>query len=480
MIEEGESLEESERLLSSTTSIRFGMELQSAFGHIWVDILTSPDRDRIIRCAASGQDFSYDEWPRPTILHTDIYGAPMLKFVREQDEQRRQRTHKIYHWSTEFVSFWRMFKKDEISQGGIEDDVISLLADPEESAKLPANSANFVEQCFERYNRNVNQLLCYPGLKDGMYDFEINPGQVGWLRTYIPALNKMKAAITESDGIVIASCDDYQPLAKQIIEDWLWEEHNVRLYAIGPSIEDNLLSENPENIVVHEKDSALISFMDRCQERHGKNSVVLLSWGTIWAPFRYPDILEAWIDEVLESGRPFILNRSAELFSRLSPWIEEKLKVATEADIGFQTNWIAQRTVCRHPALGVFVSHCGYASASESTVPIIGWPSFFDQSIIAQINVDNDSGWQLYQVRGPDAAKQGQKCRALELQGQQILGTLDAVREEARRVLLESHSQNPIYQRKMSNLRRIRRAMHASMSKGGCAFEDVERLLDLS
>lgn len=385
----------------------------------------------------------------------------------------------IYHWSTEFVSFWRMFKKDSISQGGIEDEVSMLLADPKERAKLPSTSTNFLELCFERYNRNVNQLLCYPGLKHGMYDFEINPGQIGWLRTYIPALNKMKAAMTESDGIVIASCDDYQPLAKQIIEDWLKEEYDTPLYAIGPSIEDNLFDENPKNLVVHEKDSNLISFMDRCQEKFGKNSVILLSWGTIWAPFRYPDILEAWIDEVLASGRPFILNRSAELFSRLSPWIEEKLKLAIDANIGFQTNWIAQRTVCRHPALGVFVSHCGYASASESTVPIIGWPSFFDQSIVAQINVDNDAGWQLYQVRGPDAAKQGQKCRSLELLGKTIIGTLDAVREEARQILLESHSQHPVYQRKMSNLKRIRRAMHASMSKGGSAYEDVERLLDL-
>lgn len=97
MLEEGESYEESEKLLNkirfiglaptqallespeyqklllgSTTSIRYGMELQSSFGHIWVEILCSTDRDRIIRCAASGQDYSYDEWPRPTIFHTDI------------------------------------------------------------------------------------------------------------------------------------------------------------------------------------------------------------------------------------------------------------------------------------------------------------------------------------------------------------------------------------------------------------------------
>lgn len=502
--EEGESIEEREQLLAkirfiglaptqalldtpeyqklllgSTTSIRFGMELQSAFGHVWVNILTSSQRDRMLRCAATGQDYSFDAWPRPTILHTDIYGAPIIKFVGEQDLVKGWHTKTIYHWSTEFVSFWRMFRKDSFSQGGIEDEVRALLDDPRSAAALP-DDASFVELCWERYNHNANKLLHYPGLRHGMYDYEIHPGQVGWLRTYIPALNRMKSAVVEADGVVVASCEAFQPNAKALVQQWLEQEIGTRLFAIGPAIEDNLLADQPINLLVHEKDAATIAFLDRCQDRFGERSVILLSWGTIWAPFRYPDILEAWIDEVLASGRPFILNRSAELFSRLSPWIEEKLKLAAEQDNCFQTTWIAQRTVLRHPAMGIFVSHCGFSSASESTVPIIGWPSFFDQSINAQLQVENDCGWQLYQVRGPDAAKQGHKCRMLELQGKAIIGTLDAVRQEARQVLEESHREHSVYKRKAANLAELKRSLRACMAPGGDAYNALEELVEMA
>lgn len=220
-----------------------------------------------------------------------------------------------------------------------------------------------------------------------MYDYEINPGQVGWPKAYIPGLGKGKAVLNDADGIVVASCATQQPKVEHMVRTWLKNDYNTELYSTGPGIEDNLLSSTlePTTNLITERESAINDYLDGALERFGEKSVILVSWGTIWAPFKQPAILEAWLEELVKSGRPFILNRSAELLCRLSPWLDAKLLASQERGICFNTNWIPQRSVLRHRATGVFLSHCGYASYSESTVPIIAWPSFFDQGIIAQI-----------------------------------------------------------------------------------------------
>jgi hypothetical protein len=366
-----------------------------------------------------------------------------------------------------------MFMHDEYSQGGIEDTA---------TAKLGVDSGDeYHDLCHEQYNLCTNQLLLIPGLLNGMYDYEVHPGQGGWPRSYIPALQQFKHAISLADAVVIASCKALQPECVDIIAKFLQDTYSTELYAIGPSIEDNLLKPvRVTSLSLHHdidaKEQDLFDFMNRCLTQHGLQSVALLSWGTIWAPFKYPDLLEAWIDEVIESKRPFVLNRSAELFSKLSPWLEDKLSIAQSSGLAFQTTWIPQRKILRHPAMGVFVSHCGFSSACESPVPLLGWPAFFDQSIIAQQLQDHDLGWQLYQVRGPDAIHQ--KCRTLELRGESIIGDVKAVREEARRVLQEAAPNSSVYQRKADNLAKQRARLCAEMQAGGETYERFNELIE--
>ncbi|TVU00247.1 hypothetical protein EJB05_54356, partial [Eragrostis curvula] len=51
-------------------------------------------------------------------------------------------------------------------------------------------------------------------------------------------------------------------------------------------------------------------------------------------------------------------------------------------------SWVDQDEVLRHPAVALFVSHCGWNSVTEATrsgVPVLAWPRFADQRVNARV-----------------------------------------------------------------------------------------------
>lgn len=75
-------------LLGSTTSIRFGMEMQSSFGGIWTDVLAAEGKeDRALTCMATGEEYVYSGWPRPAIIHSDIVSSTGRKGVENRSDR---------------------------------------------------------------------------------------------------------------------------------------------------------------------------------------------------------------------------------------------------------------------------------------------------------------------------------------------------------------------------------------------------------
>ncbi|WOL07706.1 UDP-glycosyltransferase 71K1-like [Canna indica] len=57
-------------------------------------------------------------------------------------------------------------------------------------------------------------------------------------------------------------------------------------------------------------------------------------------------------------------------------------------------SWAPQAAILAHPAVGVFVTHCGWNSCLESLqfgVPLLGWPLFAEQHLNAVV-MDEDMG----------------------------------------------------------------------------------------
>ncbi|KAM0843079.1 hypothetical protein ACQ4PT_057946 [Festuca glaucescens] len=125
-------------------------------------------------------------------------------------------------------------------------------------------------------------------------------------------------------------------------------------------------------------DSPCIDWLDSKPDR----SVVYLCFGTL------THVSEAQLDELalgLEaSGKPFLwVVRAAEKWTPPEGW---------EGRVGnrgsFLTAWAPQTAILGHPAVGAFVTHCGWNSVLETVaagVPVLTWPMVFEQFIIERL-----------------------------------------------------------------------------------------------
>ncbi|KAK9275766.1 hypothetical protein L1049_023035 [Liquidambar formosana] len=86
------------------------------------------------------------------------------------------------------------------------------------------------------------------------------------------------------------------------------------------------------------------------------------------------------------AGEPFVWVIRSSTWAPPDTW-EERVK-----DRGLIVkNWVEQRSILAHPAIGGFLSHCGWNSVLESLsngVPILAWPVANDQPVNAKFVVD--------------------------------------------------------------------------------------------
>ncbi|KAI9120340.1 hypothetical protein K1719_007373 [Acacia pycnantha] len=154
------------------------------------------------------------------------------------------------------------------------------------------------------------------------------------------------------------------------------------LYTIGPfpsflnqSPHDNNQLASLDNISLWKEETQSLDWLQHREPR----SVVYVNFGSI--TIMSPEQLYEFAWGLANSKKPFLWIIRPDLVNGgsaiLSPEFITKIQ-----DRGLIASWCEQEKVLNHPAIGGFLTHCGWNSMTESIcagIPMVCWPFFADQ-----------------------------------------------------------------------------------------------------
>lgn len=175
-----------------------------------------------------------------------------------------------------------------------------------------------------------------------------------------------------ADGVAICSTGNFEPRARQVLQDWYEGQHGKKAFFVGPYTVSQTLSKAVDS---GEDASNLVQFLDS----HPKQSVWLIAFGTLFYPSRHPNQIETVLRTLLKTGTPFVMSLAASMYT---PLPDDIMKEAKERNLGFFADFLPQAAILAHPSTGVFISHAGVNSMFESieaNVLNVFWPMTCDQ-----------------------------------------------------------------------------------------------------
>uniref|UniRef100_A0A453RH94 Uncharacterized protein n=1 Tax=Aegilops tauschii subsp. strangulata TaxID=200361 RepID=A0A453RH94_AEGTS len=143
-----------------------------------------------------------------------------------------------------------------------------------------------------------------------------------------------------------------------------------------------------------------------------------------------PDALRAVPGFELVAVGPVVPDGSSPSTTDLSLWVSRKVAEVDGAELngteagrgadggqGIMVEWCDQVRVLSHPAVGCFVTHCGWNSALESIacgVPVVAVPQKFDQPTVAWLVEECAGVGVRAQADGEGVAERGELQRCVE------------------------------------------------------------------
>ncbi|XP_066340892.1 cyanidin 3-O-rutinoside 5-O-glucosyltransferase-like [Miscanthus floridulus] len=162
-------------------------------------------------------------------------------------------------------------------------------------------------------------------------------------------------------------------------------KRHLDVFAVGPMVAAGGSSNEERTIHLYKHDDAdKKRYMDWLGAQPEK-SVVYVSFGSIASYTKQQ--MEEMVEGLLQCGRPYLL---AVRRDGLEEGARRVLENTTQSSggHGMVVDWCNQPEVLSHPAVGCFVSHCGWNSTMEAmaaAVPLVGVPSMFDQPTNAHL-----------------------------------------------------------------------------------------------
>ncbi|XP_020089382.1 UDP-glycosyltransferase 73C3-like [Ananas comosus] len=212
-----------------------------------------------------------------------------------------------------------------------------------------------------------------------------SPGNFGG-----PGMEKFReVALAEerrADGIVVNTFDDleasYIDAYGQITEKKIWTLGPLSL--CNRDVGETVARGSASNVDV----SHCLRWLD--SKKHG--SVVYVSFGSL-ARTMPGQLIQVGLG-LEASERPFVwVIKAGDRFAEVEEWLKAEGFEERVKDRGLIINgWAPQAAILSHPAVGGFMTHCGWNSTLEGVaagLPMITWPHFGDQFLNETLIVES-------------------------------------------------------------------------------------------
>ncbi|KAJ0985647.1 hypothetical protein J5N97_004003 [Dioscorea zingiberensis] len=223
-----------------------------------------------------------------------------------------------------------------------------------------------------------------PGLRDRIEVTQAQapgffPGDV-WAKLR----EEIKAADEAAAGVVVNSFQELEP--------WYLESYQKvmgnKVWTLGPfwlrNKDASLMGARGKDAAIDE--NSCMTWLDSMKP----SSVVYVSFGSL--TFTSPSQLMEVGLGLEASEQPFIwVVKEVELCPEMSEWLAEGFEERVRDKGLIIRGWAPQVMILSHPAIGGFVTHCGWNSSLEAIsmgLPLITWPHFADQFLNERFLVD--------------------------------------------------------------------------------------------
>ncbi|OQV20826.1 putative UDP-glycosyltransferase 84A3 [Hypsibius exemplaris] len=179
-----------------------------------------------------------------------------------------------------------------------------------------------------------------------------------------------------AEGLIINSVREAEEETLMEIARWFPWMKEMKTFCVGPLNPRIKEKQGKKN---EEKDD-----VQKWLDTQDSRSVIYISFGSIAVP--KPDEIMAIGEALLQLTSPVVWSLKKEYYVYLPVDIQSELNKEGCKGNFVIVPWAPQKAVLAHPAVKVFISHCGWNSTLEALsygVPVVCWPMFADQLLNA-------------------------------------------------------------------------------------------------